>query len=85
MHKFSGQQGTIATRLQAGRAVRHRGYAWPGNVREMENYVKRAVIMAEGSQISVEDLGLSLAGTEPDPSTCGRCATRPRKRRLLKF
>jgi two-component system NtrC family response regulator len=33
-------------------------YAWPGNVREMENCIKRAVIMAEGSQITLEDLGL---------------------------
>ncbi|MYN09183.1 PEP-CTERM-box response regulator transcription factor [Pseudoduganella aquatica] len=33
-------------------------YTWPGNVREMENCIKRAVIMAEGSQIALEDLGL---------------------------
>jgi two-component system NtrC family response regulator len=33
-------------------------YTWPGNVREMENCIKRAVIMAEGSQITLEDLGL---------------------------
>jgi two-component system NtrC family response regulator len=33
-------------------------YSWPGNVREMENCIKRAVIMAEGSQITLEDLGL---------------------------
>jgi two-component system NtrC family response regulator len=40
-------------------------YAWPGNVREMENYIKRAVIMAEGVQIGVEDLGLPSVGREP--------------------
>lgn len=33
-------------------------YAWPGNVRELESRVKRAVIMAEGSQVSAEDLEL---------------------------
>ena len=42
-------------------------YAWPGNVREMENCIKRAVIMAEGSQISVEDIGLS---TSPKIKEC---------------
>ncbi len=34
-------------------------HAWPGNVREIENRVRRAVIMAEKSQISPADLGLA--------------------------
>ena len=34
-------------------------YDWPGNVRELENRVKAAAIMANGPQISAEDLGLS--------------------------
>lgn len=32
-------------------------HAWKGNVRELENCIKRAVIMAEGSQITAADLG----------------------------
>jgi two-component system, NtrC family, response regulator len=39
------------------------GYAWPGNVRELENVIKRATILAEGSQIKSSDLGLSSAET----------------------
>jgi two-component system NtrC family response regulator len=34
-------------------------YAWPGNVREMENRIKAAVIMAEGKLVTAEDLGLA--------------------------
>ena len=34
-------------------------YEWPGNVREMENRIRRAVIMADGKQISVSDLDLA--------------------------
>ena len=34
-------------------------YSWPGNVREMENRIKGAVIMADGKFVTVEDLGLS--------------------------
>ena len=31
-------------------------YEWPGNVRELENAIERAIIMAEGDTIDVQDL-----------------------------
>ena len=34
------------------------GYPWPGNIRELENRINGAVIMAEGKYIGVDDLGL---------------------------
>jgi putative PEP-CTERM system response regulator len=34
-------------------------HGWPGNVREMENCIKRAVIMADGPHITAGDLGLA--------------------------
>jgi two-component system NtrC family response regulator len=34
------------------------GHNWPGNVREMINKIKRAIIMADGKRVSVHDLGL---------------------------
>ena len=37
------------------------GHSWPGNIREMENKIKRAVIMADGKYITREDLGLAEA------------------------
>jgi Nif-specific regulatory protein len=33
-------------------------YNWPGNVRELENSIERAVVMAKGDLISLEDLQL---------------------------
>ncbi|MBB1077937.1 PEP-CTERM-box response regulator transcription factor [Rhodoferax sp. 4810] len=40
-------------------AITH--YSWPGNVREVENRIKRAVIMAEGRQLTSADLELDTA------------------------
>ncbi|MFN0052672.1 MAG: sigma 54-interacting transcriptional regulator [Planctomycetales bacterium] len=31
-------------------------YSWPGNIRELENAIERAVVMSEGPAISLEDL-----------------------------
>jgi two-component system, NtrC family, response regulator len=39
-------------------------WGWPGNVRELENRVKRAAIMADGKQVTAEDLDLSGAPDE---------------------
>jgi two-component system NtrC family response regulator len=33
-------------------------HSWPGNIRELENCIKRAAIMAEGNQITSDDVGL---------------------------
>ena len=41
-------------------------HPWPGNVREIENTIKRAVIMAETGQITVADLGLPQAEAQDE-------------------
>lgn len=47
-------------------AIRAMGrHAWPGNIRELENRVRRAVIMAESRRICAEDLELTSPSTAP--------------------
>jgi DNA-binding NtrC family response regulator len=40
-------------------------YHWPGNIRELENAVERAVLLSNGDLIKVEDFGLPL---QPEPA-----------------
>jgi len=43
------------------------GHHWPGNIRELVNRVRRAVVLAEGPWIGPEHLGLALEELEPEP------------------
>ena len=39
-------------------------YAWPGNIRELQNVIERSVIMAQKRRITTDDLGTQFAGIE---------------------
>jgi transcriptional regulator with PAS, ATPase and Fis domain len=47
-------------------------YDWPGNVRELQNYIERALVMADGDELTLELL--------PDVVTRGQPASNPRLR-----
>ncbi|MCC7108532.1 MAG: sigma-54-dependent Fis family transcriptional regulator [Deltaproteobacteria bacterium] len=41
-----------------------RKYAWPGNVRQLENRLKRAIVLCEGRELRPEDLDISSEDLE---------------------
>ncbi len=59
--------GNRTLRLSAAAVAAIEGHGWPGNVRELENRVKRACIMADGSQIQAADLELAPAELSDEP------------------
>jgi two-component system NtrC family response regulator len=60
--KFAKEHGQNVTGFTPDAIAAIENYSWPGNIREMENKIKRAVIMADGKYVTREDLGLAEAG-----------------------
>ena len=44
-------------------------HQWPGNIRELQNKLKSAVIMAEGSHVQADDLNLEVRDDDPSIDT----------------
>ena len=66
MHRF-GQEHARTGLTLADDAVRAiEAHRWPGNIRELENCIKRATIMADGNQITADDIGLTVMGGGED-------------------
>ncbi len=59
---MSRTEGAGSGRKLSGRAqARLLSHSWPGNIRELENVIQRAVILASGEEIEAEDLLLEEA------------------------
>lgn len=67
INRFSEQFNSSVKGFEKEAADAIEAHDWPGNVRELESLIKRAVIMAEGNQITIGELGLSPAEYEPQP------------------
>jgi len=58
LRRFAQEQnrGSMTLSEEAVRAIE--SHPWPGNIRELENCIKRAAIMADGNQITADEVGL---------------------------
>jgi two-component system response regulator AtoC len=58
-HFITRHNARLGTRIKGVNTETERmmmAYNWPGNVRELENTIERAMVLAEGEQITAEDL-----------------------------
>ncbi len=55
---FSARHDRGKTRFSAKASQAISAYPWPGNVREMENAIERAVVLSEAEEIDIEVLGI---------------------------
>jgi DNA-binding NtrC family response regulator len=53
--RFAAEEGKRATRVSAEALALLSAYRWPGNVRQLENAVFRAVVLAEGDEVGINE------------------------------
>jgi DNA-binding NtrC family response regulator len=68
--RFAAEEGKRIRRLDTEAVTLLSGYRWPGNVRQLENAVFRAVVLAEGDEVTAADFPqiAALAQRQPAPS-----------------
>jgi len=64
--EMAAAMGRPGMRMDAAAEQAVLNYAWPGNVREMENIIQRAVILASGDAVKPEHLHLPAPATVAD-------------------
>ncbi|MGH9469257.1 MAG: sigma-54 interaction domain-containing protein, partial [Terriglobia bacterium] len=57
--RFAGRYRKSVTGFDAPARQALQDYAWPGNVRELNHAVERGVLMTQGAEVGVADLGLA--------------------------
>ena len=67
LERYSAEMSRNLKGFSADALVAIEGHTWPGNVREMENLIKRAVIMTDSGLITAADLGLQPVESEAIP------------------
>lgn len=69
LNYYSEANDRYVVHVQSEALEAMQAYHWPGNVRELQNYVERAVVMAEGDELTMELLPDVVRGGGAPPTT----------------
>ncbi len=67
LNQYKDEYGTKTTGFSDEAIEAMLGHSWPGNIRELQNKLKSAVVLAEGSVINADDLGLIAKVKDTQP------------------
>ncbi|MDR1728808.1 MAG: PEP-CTERM-box response regulator transcription factor [Acidobacteriota bacterium] len=80
---FSKELKTQNKKFSKGAVDAIRKYDWPGNIRELQNRVKRAIVLATGHSIKAEDLELDASHAPLSMSSSLKDAREAAEREIL--
>ncbi len=69
LEKYCEMYGKSVRGLAPGTLNALLSHDWPGNVRELENAIERAVVLAQGNELTTDSLPPSLQGPRPQGRT----------------
>ena len=69
VRKFAASMNKKITRVSPAAMALLDRYQWPGNIRELENAVERAMVVAQEPEIREQDFALRMPVTEHTPRT----------------
>jgi two-component system response regulator FlrC len=67
LNRHCDKQGVTGKRLNKEAQKVLLGHSWPGNARELDNVMQRALILSSGSEIAKGDLAFSEESGTPEP------------------
>jgi DNA-binding NtrC family response regulator len=56
LHKYAGKYNREKLSISPQVIVKMKDYHWPGNIRELEHTIEKAVIMSDGQRIKPDDV-----------------------------
>jgi len=68
LKRFAAQANRELNGFKPDAIDRLTAFDWPGNIRQLQNEIQRAVLLCEGGEVSAADLSISNAQTSAAPS-----------------
>jgi PAS domain S-box-containing protein len=67
--RYAGKIGKKIKNIDKGTLTMFQAYHWPGNIRELQNVIERAVILCDGETFSVDEVWLHHDSSLPSESS----------------